>query len=407
MMGSSNQDAALPAAADPPERSRAIDALRGFALLGIIVVNAPFFLSPAALTPSLTAWPDAFAFWLTNAFFTGKFFLIFSFLFGFGFAATMQRSAERPADIKPRFARRLVGLFIFGLLHATLLFFGDILMLYAVLGAVLWATSAWPPRRLLIAAGVAYLMAIVCQASILALALHEPVVAGVGYLGSFWDGARQRLSDLPGALAFIVIFNGPPALAMFWCGSALGRLGLFPPPPSARDWVGSAARAALIIGGLGGAAIAALATATPVSVQTAGEILWLAAAAFAALAPILSFGLAVMVLELAERKQDAWVIRALAGTGSASLSGYLLHSVILSAMAAGWGLGYFGSVGPAGCLLLALLTFALVMVALNLWKLRFRYGPDEWLLRSFVALGWQPMLRAPKPDDRAIRDRRA
>lgn len=77
MMGSSHQDAAPPRAADSPKRSRAVDALRGVALLGIIVVNAPFFFNPTALTPALTGWPDAFAFWLTNAFFTGKFFLMF------------------------------------------------------------------------------------------------------------------------------------------------------------------------------------------------------------------------------------------------------------------------------------------------------------------------------------------
>ncbi len=395
-MGSSHQDATPPTAGDTPKRSRAVDALRGFALLGIIVVNAPFFLNPAALTPSLTGLPDAFAFWLTNAFFTGKFFLIFSFLFGFGFAATVLRSPERPDEIGPRFTRRLAGLFVFGLLHATLLFFGDILMLYALLGLILWTTSAWPPRRLLIAAALVYVLAILCQASILTLARLDPVAplaAGVGYLGGFWDGVRQRLSDLPAALGFIAVFNGPAALAMFWCGLALGRLGLFPPNPADRDKRRSAARLALIVGGLGSAAIATIETVTPPSSPASGALVWLAAAAFAALAPILSFGASIMVLEWAERRSDSWLVRTLAETGSASLSGYLLHSVILSAAASGWGLGYYGSLNAAACLGLALATFVLVMAITNLWKRRFRYGPDEWLLRSFVALRWQPMLR--------------
>lgn len=300
----------------------------------------------------------------------------------------------------PRFARRLTGLLIFGLLHATLLFVGDILMLYALLGVVLWATSAWPPRRLLIAAAMVYVLAILCQASMLALARLEPVAplaAGVGYLGGFWDGVRQRLSDLPVALGFIVLFNGPAALAMFWCGSAMGRLGLFPPDPAGRGKVRSAARLALVVGGLGSAAIVAIETLTPPSSPASGALVWLAAAAFAALAPILSFGMSIMVLAWAERRRDSWLVRALAGTGSASLSGYLLHSVILSGVACGWGLGYFGSVNPAGSLLLGLMTFVLVMAALNVWKRHFLYGPDEWLLRSFVALRWQPMLRR---DDR-------
>ncbi|MCA0417548.1 MAG: DUF418 domain-containing protein [Proteobacteria bacterium] len=400
MKSSHHADTAV-SAETSPTRFRAVDALRGFALLGIIIVNAPFFVSPTALAPAGESPLDFVAFWFTNAFFTGKFFLIFSFLFGFGFAAMLRRSSERSVELGQRFARRLLGLFLFGLLHAALLFFGDILMLYAVLGVILWTTRNWPVRRLLIAATVTYVVAILCQASILELALLEPLPAasqGSGYLGGFWDGVGQRIAEWPMTLSFIFVFNGPAALAMFWLGLALGRLGLFPPDASLRRRLKTVAMSALVLAGLGSGAVTATAVLIPSAPQTADATVWLAAAAFAALAPIFSFGLSITILDLAERRRETWVVRGLAETGSASLTGYLLHSVILSAVVSGWGLGYYGALGPAACLAVALATFVLVATLINLWKLRFRFGPDEWLLRSLVELRWQPLSRPVRTD---------
>jgi uncharacterized protein len=115
--------------------------------------------------------------------------------------------------------------------------------------------------------------------------------------------------------------------------------------------------------------------------------------AFCALAPPLAFGMAVTVLDAAARHPDSRLVRALAVPGRATLTGYILHSVILGAVFNGWGLGLYGQVGPAGSLLLGIATFCAVALIVWAWQLRFRHGPEEWLLRSFATLAWQPFRR--------------
>lgn len=378
------------ASARPAARSTEVDALRGLALLGIIVVNAPFFAGPLNGLP-LRGWFDALAVWFTGAFFAGKFFLIFSFLFGYGFATLLARAQRDGSDLRGRFMRRLLGLFVFGALHACFLFFGDILMLYALLGCGLWLCRHWPRRRLLVAALAAYLVALGLQTLALMAALEEatsvppPPAADAAYLGGFLDVAGARIADLPTALGFIVVFNGMPALAMFLAGQAFGRAGMFPPSSVAlardrrRHWI------ALVAGGL-------VSSVAMLGVMSGAG--WVAAFSFAALAaaaPALSYGLCGIGLGLLQRHADSRIVAWLARAGGSSLSGYILHSVILGAVFYGWGLGLYGSLGPAAVLVIGFSTFLAVIVLLNVWRRFFRYGPDEWLLRSFVDLRWKPI----------------
>jgi uncharacterized protein len=184
----------------------------------------------------------------------------------------------------------------------------------------------------------------------------------------------------------VALFNGAPALAMFLTGLALGRAGLFPPSNSTL--------AALVpvigyclAGGAAVSGVAALGLFLPPGSATQ-------AAAFAALsfaAPVLSFGMAGTMLSIASRRASTAPIRWLATAGGCSLSGYILHSVLLGAIFYGWGMGLYGSLDQATVLAVAIGVTVVVCGALNLWRSRFRYGPDEWLLRSIVDLQWKPL----------------
>lgn len=375
-------------------RSVALDALRGFALFGIILVNAPFFSQSLWAEPAIGGLADLLALWFTHAFATGKFFLIFSFLFGFGFASMLARAEADGLSPRGRILRRLLGLFAFGALHAVFLFFGDILMLYALLGLPLWLCQAWPVRRLLTLSGVLMAVAILCQTAALLAAMDParsapPPLAGAGYLGGFLDGAAQRVAELPDALAFGLLFNGPAAMAMFLAGLALSRMRAMPPDPAP---LRRPARVALAIGGIGSGTLMALALTADAGSQ-GGAAAWVVTAALCALAPVLSFGMAATVLDLAQRYRESHVVRLLATAGSATLTGYILHSVLLGAVFNGWGLGLYGTLGPAASLGIGVLVFLAVVIAIGLWKRHFRYGPEEWLLRSFVDLKWKKMRR--------------
>lgn len=209
----------------------------------------------------------------------------------------------------PRFARRLIGLLAFGLLHAVFLFIGDILMLYAALGVLLWLARDLKPGTLIALSLLAYLVAIFAQGA--ALTGGDPELVGAldradtAYLGSFLDAVRFRLlEDLWIGQPFILVFNGPAALSMFLLGLALARSGRFPGQPGRRApaWLGWS----LLSVGL------AISVASlwwfGVDYQPPPEgapiPVFLAAMARSASAPLLAAGYGLLVMRAADRRPD-------------------------------------------------------------------------------------------------------
>ena len=122
------------------ERVEILDVLRGLAICGILVGNMQWFSGYGMMPPALAAQSgtaDQITTFLVHFFVEGKFYSIFSFLFGFGFALQISRAEERGDGKASLFKRRLFWLLVIGLLHAYLLWAGDILSIYALLGFVL------------------------------------------------------------------------------------------------------------------------------------------------------------------------------------------------------------------------------------------------------------------------------
>ena len=389
------------------ERVGELDLLRGAALLGICVVNLPYFAAGLDGTDPANDW-DRAARAAVLAFGGGKFFPLFAFLYGYGIAVQGRRADDRGGRFGPRYARRLSGLFAVGLAHAVLLFFGDILTLYALLGVGFWFARRWPPRRLawvgagllgLTSAAVLAFAAAVLFAGELDLAApvgpetvetetgaagaelsaDDPTAAGYG--GSFLDGVRQRLRDLPTALLLVALFNGPVSAAAGLLGMAAGSVGLIERHDRFRP---SLMRWAPLAAGLGLTEAAALATAAafPDRCPT-----WAAVAATAALpiaGPALSACYALALIELHRRDRFQRTTAALRAAGRMSLTVYLGQSLLAGWVFGGWGLGWFGTVGDAGCLLLAPIVFAVSAAFAVLWLRAFRFGPAEWLLRCWT-----------------------
>jgi uncharacterized protein len=123
------------------ERIQLIDILRGFALLGILLVNMHLFSHPvyAILLAPVTAPPllDRIAEWFIRFAAEGKFYSLFSLLFGLGLTIQMSRAQARGSRFVPTYVRRLFFLLLIGMVHAFLIWTGDILILYALLGVLL------------------------------------------------------------------------------------------------------------------------------------------------------------------------------------------------------------------------------------------------------------------------------
>lgn len=396
-MTSHRLDAEVSAPITAGERITVIDALRGFALFGILVVNMESFRG-ATVAPG--AGPlDAAATWFVAAAFTTKFYVLFSFLFGYGLTVQMRRAE----DFVPRYLRRLLGLLVLGIAHALLLYVGDILVTYAVLGVVLLALrnapSAWLVR---LAAGLVALTAALCLLGGLAVALlgddlgadaaGEDVLGGEAALaanrGTPADAVALRVREYPGTVAFALFGQGPTALAMFLLGLVAGRRRLFERIDEHADMLRRLRRVGLVVGGLGGVVWG---TSSLVNGFTFNAAFLFAAAVDFATAPLLS---AVYLVTLTLAWRSAGVRRRLAflvPVGRLALSNYLLQSLAGALIFTGYGLGAFGRVGPAAGLALSLAIFAAQIPLSAAWLRRFRFGPAEWLLRSVTYARPQPL----------------
>lgn len=381
-----------PATVATTDRISLLDQLRGFALLGIVLVNVPFLgITNAGLTAQVATTPlDATVAFLIVTLAQGKFYLLFAFLFGYS-AALLLRDDGRSR--RAAYARRMLGLFVLGALHAVFFFIGDILMSYAVLGMLLLVFVRRSTRALLVTAAVSLVLA----AGVLVLIVLDALETGItdaGIVlspadfdrvlaeGSFIEAAAGRLEVLPEALIFQVAINWLPAFAMFALGLTAARTALFSEPERfTHVW-----RRMIVVALVVGLPLAALSgwlqviSSDPTGID---QVLGVALGFFAA--PALTIG---YVGAFALLTSTRWA-RGFAPAGKASLSIYLAESVVLSAVFCGWGLGLFGEVSVAVVAAMAIATWVVLDGAAALWLRHHRYGPMEYLLR------WVTTLRRP------------
>ncbi len=374
------------------ERIPAVDAIRGMALLGILYVHMHDGYNGFSSAGGTGWWNEA-ATWIYAELFLAKAYLVFSFLFGLSFALQLGRAEARGRDVRLRFLWRLALLFLFGIVN-TLFYGGDILMVFAVFGAVL--VPFWRVRASL-AAGVAAL-----------LSLHLPFLfdacrggeSCLSPLCRLLDGLVRPMPDAAtaswGALARWNMTDGLPArlsymissgrlcsmLAMFLWGMLAGRAGLYGTSPGARRFWKRAGCASCA----GAALFLLLEAAAPFASLPAWEK---TLAAWRNMAEAMLF-LSVCFLVL---NRPAWAKASLPfrAAGRASLSCYVGQSVLGTMLLFGWGAG-LGSTLTAGTnALLVVAIFAVQCVVCLWWLRRYRFGPLEWLWRSATYGRMQPL----------------
>ena len=396
---------AAPAGIEPvlgQERIDAIDILRGVAILGILIVNMSLF-SMAAEAPAHGIVDRLILFFAQE-----KFKTLFSFLFGLGLAVQMMRAEARGARFLPLYARRLAVLFLIGAAHFVLVWDGDILHDYALLGVVLLLFRHRAPKTLLVWAGVFLAIPLLfygltTYSSITGHAnpqvqkwiayetgADEPeFVEDIGRMyarGTYGEMVAFRARELPRDMspdtddAFV--------LAMFLLGLFAGRRRIVHDIAAHRDLIQRVLAWGLLIGIAGNLAFAAGGSydPEPTSVtQNVGRLCLV----FAAPALSLCYAAAIVLLTRAETWRRR--LAPLGAVGRMALSNYLLQSLICTMIFYSYGLARFGRVGPSVGLLLTIAIF-LVQIPLSVWWLRrFRFGPIEWLWRSLTYWQRQPM----------------
>jgi uncharacterized protein len=367
------------------------DELRGFALLGIVTVNAPFIaISAGGFTDaSVVSAFDRVAAFAVLAFAQAKFYLLFSFLFGYSLSYLLK---DNSAEQRRAFRRRLFGLAVLGLIHGALFFAGDILLLYAAIGSVLLALVGRSDRVVLWAAAASGalwalgLLALGSSGGDSAQTQHElqayfAAVDAVLQSGSFWQAARARIEFWPVAQIVILLLNGFAVLSLFCLGLVAGRAQMLRHPERhTRFW-----RSGLWVGlpvGLAGALLSAAGMAGPgASFDATGARETAALAIGFATAPALSVAY-VCALALLHIRSPS-LLRIFRPAGRMSLTGYIGESVLLAGIFCGFGLGLMGQLGAGAVTAIALGVWLLLDLFAQLWQKRFEHGPLEWLLRRW------------------------
>ena len=376
-----------------PARDPLPDLIRVWALVGIALINVGIFASP-----SRESLLDQAAIGVVNTLFLSKSYVLFSIIFGASFAYQLEAAARARQPLSPRHFRRLTALFAIGAAHAVFLFSGDILMLYAVAGVLLFSVRR-APSSFLLSLGIACILAQLAVYLAYAggtFAIQSDPVRLADYLerlehqntqtldiftqGTFWQLAEFRFAQLPKTIAYI------PAqmLNVFGCfliGLYLAREGYLA-NPAARLWRRS--RQIALPVGLAGSASATLLFYKAAFAQSGMD--WLATTLYTLFAPLTALGFAGLIAWYAATpitQFRSFISRA----GCASLSVYILQSIAFSLIFSGYGLGQFGALNTSQTLLTGLGVGIASIILVGLWRGKFDNGPLEIMLRRWTY--WQ------------------
>ncbi|MDT9598029.1 DUF418 domain-containing protein [Sphingosinicella rhizophila] len=400
-----------------------LDILRGVAVMGILAMNIigfsmpePAYSNPAAYGGStgldLAAWTFNFIF------VDGRMRGLFSFLFGASLLLVIDRAEAKGEDPGAVHFRRMAWLLLFGLLHFWLIWWGDILAHYAMIGLVAFAFRHQPAGKLALY-GIGF---IAIETALMALtgarfieAARDAASSETGSQAILrWEAMRSQLGPLPPAeldadlalhrgpylplvidrlhnstsLVNSLTFVGPETLGYMLMGMAGLKSGFL-----TGAWEAARYRRWATIG---------FAVATPsfgilavLIIRSGFDPALVAALSLGAttpLRPIMIVALAALIILISGHGR-AWS-GLIAAVGRAAFTNYLATSMVMTTFFYGYGFGLYGRMGRAEVYLPVLAMWLLILVWSKLWLDHFRYGPLEWLWRSLARGAFQPMRRA-------------
>jgi uncharacterized protein len=386
------------------ERIEILDVLRGLAVCGILIGNMQWFSGYGFMPPALAQQSpssDQLTHFMVHFFVEGKFYSIFSFLFGFGFALQISRAQER-GDLKASlFKRRLFWLLVIGLLHAYLLWAGDILSVYALMGFVLILfrkkTDGSLLKWIFVLLAIPILTYILFYILFVAFVPPEALAKFDAGRIDFWNEAVRKvqqssypqiitdfnLNYIVGRYAGLILdMRLPKLLAMFLLGFYAYRRGFFQNLSKHQPFIRRVLVYGLILGLVGNVAFAALAGKEAVFPPTPAGIAGVISYAFGV--PALALFFIALVATLWQKAVWRKLLAFLAPVGRMALTNYLLQTVICVLIFYGYGFGQFGRVGARTATLIALAVFLFQVLVSALWLKFFSYGPMEWIWRQLT-----------------------
>lgn len=403
----------------------ALDAVRGVAVIGILLMNIISFSMPlvAYINPDIwggTAFADRLSYALAFVFVDSKMRALFSLLFGASMVLVLDRANARDENGGKVHFARMLSLFLIGLFHTYFIWHGDILALYAMCGMIVFLLLDRPPQSL-ITIGIACIAAgtfiwLLVGGSALAMewfsasAQNDPTIsADAAELRSIYAPDQATLMREVNAMrgSYETIFayraqylalpfgqllsSGAETIGLMLIGAALMRQHFFADYDT-DHWAAPRLRRVALFYGLPSLAILTIlvgwiwardfppALTFVVSIGLSAPFDYMLAIAYAA-------GLMLWL----RARPDMWLVQCLAATGRTAFTNYLGTSIVMTTLFYGYGLGLFGKVGRAEVYLFVLPAAAIMLAWSRPWLQHFRYGPMEWVWRSMARLQLQPM----------------
>ncbi|WP_421736151.1 DUF418 domain-containing protein [Caulobacter sp.] len=382
-----------------------LDSLRGLGVLGILLCNAPDFAVTSGLAESVRSWPhgtgtDTVSVWvITQWLFQRKFVTLFSMLFGVSIFLVGGERSEAGKGLILR--KRLMWMVAFGLLHGFAIWFGDVLLSYALAGFLVMFARSWAPKRLLrvgvgIWIGFSVLMAVGMGVSLLmphdaakeaAQTAEEAArnsAAAAQYAGTFMQSLIQNARDRLGLLP------AEPIITLMTCslmmiGLGCFKTGVFTGEASKKTYVILTVVGLLALAVTGALLITFAVTGLPKPIGLIGGVVQMATAPLTTLAY-------VSLMVFASRSTGFWkaIPEALAPVGQMAFTNYLTQSLIMTSIFyGGRGLGLHGKVDRPVLALIVVGVWILQILWSRWWMDRFSMGPLEWL--------WRRLYRGPTP----------
>ncbi len=392
----------------PTKRIELLDVFRGFAILGIFVVNIEImncvFKNQGEFSQQFTSGLDKASVRIFQLFFYSKFFPIFSFLFGLGITMQAMKLFEKNKLTFSFFGRRMLGLFIIGALHILLLWSGDVVHLYAILGLLVTLLIKRSNKLLIILSLIVLLFPFYEQVGgyILELFNYNPehylkdyssekIIETIRH-GSYADGVKLRTLEYLSNIPVLFIFLAPVALSMFLLGGYIGKNNLV---SSLDKLVMDIKKPALIIAILTNVYRLVFLFVLPDLEIYRNEI---ARPVFLKLMFLSDVAMGLFYLWLL-----TWIwfytpwkrfLTPFKYAGRMALTNYVMQSFIGLILFSSLGFELYQTMSPTKTLLTALLAFAFQMVFSKIWLTYFKYGPLEWLWRCFTYKKMLPLKRS-------------
>lgn len=402
----------LPGPVTAGERIESIDVLRGVAVLGILALNIQSFAMPGAayMNPTSYGSLEGINYWcwyLVHLFGDLKFWSIFSMLFGAGILIMTGRCEATGRSAAGVHYRRMGWLLVIGLLHAHLVWYGDILFTYAMCGLVLYLARRLPPAVLIglaiIPLGIASLISLGFGWMLVSMDIpemreglaeawtptaeqlqRELTIYRGGWVGQL--GHRVPTAIFMETFLFLFVFSWRSA-GMMLIGMGLFKLGVFSAARSRSFYA-----ALVAIGALVGVPVVAYGVWRNEQAGWAIEYSFYFGPLYNFWASIfVALGWVGAVMLVCKTPVLRPLTRPFAAAGRMALTCYLLESIIATWIYYGHGLGRFGHFERWQMLLTVAGIWAFLLVFSPLWLRVFRFGPFEWLWRSLTYMRPQPM----------------